>query len=276
MLGEGGHVGDVNLGRSSTIIKPVAIPIAAPVSHAPFGYTVQDNEDIAKVASKYHVTVSQIRWSNPDILTNADNVVAGAQLVIPPVPGVVYKVKAGDTLDAISATYHVDAATVMDYNRLRDSLLAVGSVLVLPDAVGPDFPVIPPPLTHVERVASGSWLDVTLMPYVLGPFNPGGFPVGWCTYYVATMRHVTWNGNAGYWYDNARAQGVPVGATPQKGSIMVTWESWMGHVAYVNSVNADGSFTVLEMNALGFNEIDQRTIQMSAISSVLVGFIYGQ
>ena len=276
MLGEGGHVGDVNLGRASTIIKPVAIPISAPVSHASFGYTVHDSEDIAKVAARFHVTVSQIRWSNPDILTNADQVATGAQLVIAPVPGVVYKVKAGDTLDAISATYHVDAATIMDYNRLRDSQLATGSVLILPDAVGPDFPVIPPPLTYLQRVATGSWLGVTLMPYVLGPFNPGSFPVGWCTYYVATMRHVTWTGNAGQWYDNARAQGVPVGAAPQKGSIMVTWESWAGHVAYVSSVNADGSWTVLEMNALGFNEIDRRTIKMEQISNVLIGFVYGQ
>jgi len=30
------------------------------------------------------------------------------------------------------------------------------------------------------------------------------------------------------------------------------------------------------MNALGFNEIDQRVIQRSQISGVLVGFIYGQ
>ena len=186
MLGEGGHVGDVNLGRSSTIIKPVAIPISAPVSHASFDYSVPESEDLAKVAARFHITVSQVRWSNPDILTKVDNVATGAQLVIPPVPGVVYKVKAGDTLDAISATYHVDGATIMDYNRLRDSQLAVGSVLVLPDAVGPDFPVIPPPLTYLQRVTTSSWFGVIAMPYVLGPFNAGSFPVGWCTYYRRT------------------------------------------------------------------------------------------
>ena len=109
----------------------------------------------------------------------------------------------------------------------------------------------------------------------LGPYPGTGFPVGWCTYYVATWRNVTWRGDAGWWYENARAQGYPVGSVPKVGAIMVTWESYLGHVAYVESVNSDGSWTVSEMNYVAFDVIDWRTIKPSQLGSRLVGFIYG-
>jgi surface antigen len=57
---------------------------------------------------------------------------------------------------------------------------------------------------------------------------------------------------------------------------MVTWESSVGHVAYVESVRPDGSFTVSEMNyhfILG--EINYRTITPSQLGRLgLLGFIY--
>ena len=108
----------------------------------------------------------------------------------------------------------------------------------------------------------------------LGPYLDNGFPVGWCTYLPATKRNVTWGGNAGYWYDNARAQGYAVGPTPKVGAIMVTWESYLGHVAYVENVNADGSWTVSEMNYVGFDVIDLRTIKPGQLGTRLIGFIY--
>ncbi len=55
---------------------------------------------------------------------------------------------------------------------------------------------------------------------------------------------------------------------------MVTWESSLGHVAYVESVNADGSWTVSEMNYVAFDVIDLRTIKPGQLGTRLVGFIY--
>jgi surface antigen len=56
---------------------------------------------------------------------------------------------------------------------------------------------------------------------------------------------------------------------------MVTWESYLGHVAYVEAVNADGSWRVSEMNFVGFGVISERTIKPGQLGSALVGFIYG-
>lgn len=106
-----------------------------------------------------------------------------------------------------------------------------------------------------------------------GPW-PNHFSYGYCTWYVATRRFVAWFGNAIEWWPNARAYGFPEGQSPQVGAIMVTRESWFGHVAYVEAVNGDGSWTVSEMNFAGWAVVDRRTIKPGQVP--LVGFIYGQ
>src|SRR5207245_10988812 len=117
---EGGTAGDVSLGRYSTIIKPAAIPAAAAMSHKSFGYTVAAGETLSSIATKFHVSVSQIRWSNTNLFSN-DSVATGDQIVIPPIPGVVVTVKASDTLDALATKYQVDAQSIYDCNRLRST-----------------------------------------------------------------------------------------------------------------------------------------------------------
>ena len=272
VLDEGGYVGDIAFGRYSTIIKPVAIPTSAPASHTPLHYTVQSGETLASIATKFHVTVSQIRWSNAGLFQSAA-ILPGMQIVIPPTAGVVVTVKGSDTLQGLANAYKVDQAAILDYNRLRSSTLVAGTTLVIPDGVGPAFP--PPPVVWQAPTGSGGAMPTVVKSCCLGPYAGTGFPVGWCTYYVATWRNVTWRGDAGWWYENARAQGYAVGATPKVGAIMVTWESYLGHVAYVEAVNADGSWTVSEMNYVAFDVIDWRTIHPGQLGSRLVGFIYG-
>jgi len=53
---------------------------------------------------------------------------------------------------------------------------------------------------------------------------------------------------------------------------MVTWESSVGHVAYVEAVHPNGSFTVSEMNYVGYGRVSSRTVTTGSVS--LIGFIY--
>jgi surface antigen len=105
---------------------------------------------------------------------------------------------------------------------------------------------------------------------------PGGnhFAYGYCTWYVANRRNIPWMGNAIEWWPNAPPYGYAEGALPAVGAVMVTRESPIGHVAYVESVNGDGSWTVSEMNFAGWNMISSRTIKPGQVP--LVGFIYGK
>ena len=193
--------------------------------------------------------------------------------MIPPVHGVVVVTKSSDTVDGLATKYSVDPQAIIDFNRLRTTTLVAGTVLVVPGGSGGAFPP-PPALYQILHGSTSSAFPVKVVGCCLGPYVNNKFPVGWCTYYVATKRNVAWNGDAGYWYQNASAMGYAVGPTPKVGAIMVTWESWAGHVAYVEAVNPDGSWVVSEMNWVAFDVIDERTIRPGQLGTKLIGFIY--
>jgi surface antigen len=126
--------------------------------------------------------------------------------------------------------------------------------------------VQPPP----PRPAAPSAGAVAFLP-------PSGnhFAYGYCTWYVANKRFIPWYGNAIDWWPNAATYGYAEGQAPRVGAVMVTRESVVfGHVAFVESVNGDGSWTVSEMNYKAWNVVDLRTIRRGQVP--LVGFVYGK
>jgi surface antigen len=140
---------------------------------------------------------------------------------------------------------------------MRDMTVNSGDVLVIPNGRGP--------LLFPRRASDN--------PPALGPYANAKFTYGECTWYVASRRYVPWTGDAWMWWANARAMGFAEGQVPEPGSIMVTWESLIyGHVAYVEQVNADGSFVVSEMNFKAWDVIDERTLTVKEVP--LIGFIY--
>ncbi len=92
---------------------------------------------------------------------------------------------------------------------------------------------------------------------------PDAFPYGQCTWWAAYNRRVTWGGNAGDWLVNARTQGVPTAGLPSLGALVVYRPggdySVLGHVAIVIAT-APGSYSVSEMNFIGWGEVSTRTV----------------
>ncbi|MDO8443881.1 MAG: CHAP domain-containing protein, partial [bacterium] len=78
-------------------------------------------------------------------------------------------------------------------------------------------------------------------------------------------------GNGGQWLNSAQRAGYSTGSTPVPGAIMVSSESFWGHVAYVESVDGD-EFTIVEMNARGWGVTSRRTKNKN--DRVIKGFIY--
>ena len=107
-----------------------------------------------------------------------------------------------------------------------------------------------------------------------------GFARGNCTYYVALRRAkmgkpVTWRGNAGMWFENAKKQGYAVGARPMVGAIYVTRRessrgSNLGHVAIIEKIVGD-KMLLTEMNYTGFNKVSSRWVPVNKTG---VGYIY--
>jgi surface antigen len=271
-LTQGGQVSDVALGRDGVVMKPVDMPTAVPVRHDPISYTVLQGDSLKGIASKFNVTLDELRWSNPTLGTSAQPR-AGSVLLVPPIAGVVVQARTGDTIQSLAAVWHVDPESIVDFNYLRNPAIDLtdGRLLVLPAGRGS---TITPTAADASLPAAAGSHGVYQIKVggAEGPYSPH-FPFGQCTFYVATKVNIPWRGDAWSWYGSAQAAGWPVGTTPRVGAVMVTWENRVfGHVSYVESINADGSWWVSEMNYVGWGVIDQRLVAPGSVP--LIGFVY--
>jgi len=271
-LTQGGQVSDVALGRDGVVMKPVAMPTAVPVRHDPISYTVLQDDSLKTIATKFNVTIDELRWSNPTLGTSAQPR-AGNVLLVPPIAGVVVQARSGDTVQSLAAVWHVDPESIIDFNYLRNPAIELtdGRLLVLPAGRGSTITPTAADANLPAAVGSRGVYEIKVGGSE-GPYSPH-FPFGQCTFYVATKVNIPWRGDAWTWYSSAQAAGWPVGTTPRVGAVMVTWESRVfGHVAYVESINADGSWWVSEMNYVGWGVIDQRLVMPGSVP--LIGFFY--
>lgn len=187
---------------------------------------------------------------------------------------IVVTVKAGDTLEAIANEHETTYVRIFNANPeiAHPDMIDIGDEIVIPkeEEELPDrFSQVDPVAAPVAYSAAGTYTTQT---YTTAPVNSSSYYVGngmWCTDYVHSKRpDVAIYGNAGYnWISAAQANGKSTGTTPQAGAVAVM----NGHVAYVESVNNDGSYVVSEM---GWNyqpgNFNQRTVQPGAFG----GFIY--
>ena len=224
---------------------------------APAGATVES------LATSYARNPATIIWANG--FGSGVEPQAGSPVLLPPGPGALVPVQSGESPSQFAAGLGIDPTVLLAYNVLQEDVpLPGGSYLQVPLADAPQ----------------GSLNPAAFIPTAAGipevPPSHGGdsFPYGECTYYVATRRSITWSGNAGEWWENARWS-RPEGEVPVAGAVVVfegPGYSYDGHVAFVDSVNADGSFVISEMNYDGRGVVDQRTVQTNDPS--IVGFIY--
>jgi len=125
-------------------------------------------------------------------------------------------------------------------------------------------------------ISGGSAASVggAIAPFGFGP-RVDDFPWGQCTWYVASLRDVTWGGDAWQWITTAAAQGKPESMTPKAGAIVVfapgNGASSVGHVAYVETAVSPTSFIVDEANVYGLGVVDKRLVP-SLLG--VEGFIY--
>jgi LysM repeat protein len=226
---------------------------------------VQPGQTLSSLASTYHISTSTIQWGNqmtPYVVPKP-----GSTLLIPPGPGALVQVRPDETPTAFAARLHLDPAVILDYNALSSNApMLAGSYLQVPLSRAPAGALISSYFVDAQNGVPSVPPQVPLH---------DGFPYGQCTYYVATRRAVNWSGNAINWW--AAAQGKrPEGHVPVQGAIVVFNIGWVGHVAYVEHVNLDGTFEISEMNyhadGGGWGRVDYRTISSSDAS--IVGFIY--
>ena len=209
-------------------------------------YVVSEGDSLDNLASRFSVSASSIRWSN-DLTDNS--LKAGQELVIlPGFNGIVYQVKTSDTVNSILGRYNLSRAGLLSFNDI-DNDLPVDELIFLPEAT--------------PRVSRPAQTAVAYSGYT-PLYGASGYVYGHCTYYVATKISVPWGlGNANTWDDRAVAHGYVKTKTPVPGAIAQQDigggpSGWRyGHVAYVESVSADGGqIQYSDMNGLaGWNRV---------------------
>ena len=213
---------------STALAKPQVVATSQRSKHDIIHYTTQSNDTVESVAKKFKVSGDSIRWSNN---LAGNNLAAGVKLVIPPVNGIVYKVKSGDTPSSLARRYRADESQIILLNDAEIKGLRVGELIIIPNGR------VQPTITYGSFNAT---------------YGGNGYDYGYCTWYVANKVSVPTNwGNANTWDEYARLSGWTVSSRPKPGAIAQSDRGWAGHVAYVEAVSPDGTMIKYsDMNGL--------------------------
>jgi surface antigen len=253
---------------SSVVSKPQIVASAGKSRKDIQTYVTKAGDTISALAAKFGVTSDSIRWSN-NLVGAPDGLSAGKSLLIPPISGIVYQVKAGDTADSLAVKYRASKEQIIAFNDAELSGLPVGQYIVVPDGV------------QVPARTSTAGSSVYTGGFAWGGYSPvyggNGYDYGYCTWWAAVRRAQIGHpipsnlGNASTWKVLAQRSGIPVGNTPRAGAVIWTPpRDYYGHVGFVESVNADGSVNISEMNTAGWGVVTRKTIS----AQVAAGYSY--
>lgn len=121
-------------------------------------YAVKEGDTLARVADKFGVSVDTIKWAS-DLKRDSLNI--GQELKIPPVTGIVHKVREGDSVQSIAKKYRTDAQKIVnfpfnDFTDLDTFALDVGQIVIVPDGIQPEAPPIAVVLPHIGAQPLGT------------------------------------------------------------------------------------------------------------------------
>lgn len=230
---------------STFIAKPQIVATAQKSKHDIVRYIVKPGDTITSIATKFGLGPNSVRWSNG---VSGEAVPPGRELLIPPANGIVYQVKAGDTIDSLVSRYQANRASFITVNDAESGSLAVGSLIWIPNAVQPL------PTLRFATVSRGGFFGAV--------YGSNGYDRGYCTWWASYRRTQIGKpipsnlGNACTWKSRAQAAGLGVGTRPQAGAVIWTPSGCWGHVGFVEKMNGDGSIWVSDMNSRGFAQMD--------------------
>jgi len=190
-----------------------------------------------------------------------------------------YTVKNGDTLSTLGMKFNVKIATLKYLNDISDvDMLKPGATIKIPQK-GYEVPASAIAKKENDKKAK-------LATAQRNTVARSATTSRYSTSTVATINGVRYvrkaNSNEMQCYTYVTSQGYGVGGyglarfiptnsnSPKVGGLVVTYESWAGHVAIVTGVNDDGTFNIRESNYT-HGWITERTMSLS--SRGIKGFV---
>ncbi|NPA91055.1 MAG: M23 family metallopeptidase [Chloroflexi bacterium] len=123
-------------GQGTVPVAPLAaLSYGLPPLPRVITYTVRPGDTLSTIAQRFGLTLDSLRWSNPDIAYNPDDLYPGQVLRIPPINGAVVEVREGDTVESLARRFHVPPEVIRTYaaNRLKPPYtLKPGTLLIIP------------------------------------------------------------------------------------------------------------------------------------------------
>lgn len=225
----------ISTSDTNVVAKPQIVITALKSKNDIQNYIVQAGDTATSVAQKLGVTTDSVKWSNN---LTSDTVSLGSKLVIPPngVNGIVYTVKAGDTIDSLATKFKASADQIITFNDAEKAGITPGEQIVIPNGQ------IVAPVSLYSSLRTG----------FVAQYGSNGYDYGYCTYYAAARSGAPSNwGNANTWAYYAALSGWTVSSAPKVGAIAQTSAGYLGHVAIVEAVSDDGSMIKYsDMNGL--------------------------
>lgn len=148
------------LGALTTATEETSTLISEKPRDQVISYRVQKGDTLGGIAEKFGVSVDTIKWANN---LKTEKLSLDQELKIPPVTGIVHKVKPGETIYSLSKYYKTDAQKIVnfpfnDFADLDTFALNIGQILIIPDGVMPEARPIATavPISPAEGGAGGT------------------------------------------------------------------------------------------------------------------------
>ncbi|MCG7420532.1 LysM peptidoglycan-binding domain-containing protein [Macrococcus epidermidis] len=245
-------------------------------------HVVQAGESLSIIAAKYNTSVAQImklnNLSGYLIFPNQKLKVKGAVSTTIPVTTTstnsgtagakTHLVKPGDYLAKIATQYGVSIQSIKQWNNLSSNIIYSNQKLIVSgNAVAATIPS-----SGVQKAPA----KVVTAPVVTkSPVfaHANLYDYGQCTWYAFNKRAAIGKGISTYWWNAsnwasaARKDGYTVNNIPEVGALATTTDGPLGHVAFVERVNADGTIMVSETNYLTpSGVVGYRTLTLAQMS----------
>jgi N-acetylmuramoyl-L-alanine amidase len=220
----------VSASDANVVAKPQIVATALKSRKDIQVYTVQPGDTVSSIAQRFGITSDSVKWSNN---LTSEAVALGTKLTLPPsgVSGIVYTVKAGDTVESLASKYKASADQITAYNDAELAGLQPGEQIIIPNGQ----------IQQAATRGTGTFFGGGGGGFI-AQYGSNGYDYGYCTYYAAARSGAPSNwGNANTWAYYAALSGWSVSSTPRPGAIAQTSRGYLGHVAIVEEVSEDGS-----------------------------------
>ncbi len=273
---------NVNEYRDTLVTQKTVAPIQAEIVDKPqttagagslrevVEYVTVEGDTIPTIANKFVISADTVRWANN---ITGDLVAPGTKLKILPISGVLVVARGGDTPKSIADGTGASAEEIALFNDIDlNSTIPEGTQIIVPNGSPRSTPTTGRSSRGSRSSNSSSYSFASSFAFSGG----NTYSRGYCTWHAANRRAQIGRpipnrmGNAIRWASNARAAGYAVDGNPRAGDVL--WHrniGGAGHVAFVESVNGDGSLLVSDMNYPSWGRVTYRTVSTGEFGNYL-------